>query len=68
MRGRPAGGRDEPLGLIVDSVGEILSVTGAESPSGDPAPGFDAGLLSGALEVQGRRVFLPDLKRMMGGP
>lgn len=62
------GGRDEPLGLIVDSVGEILSVAGAKSPSGDPAPWFDEGLLSGALEVQGRRVFLPDLKRMMGAP
>jgi purine-binding chemotaxis protein CheW len=59
------GGRDEPLGLIVDSVGEILSVAGAESPSGDPAPWFDECLLLGALEVQGRRVFLPDLAKIV---
>ncbi len=58
------GGRDEPLGLIVDSVGEILSVAGDERPSGDPAPWLDEGLLSGALEVQGRPVFLPDLAKI----
>jgi chemotaxis signal transduction protein len=58
------GGRDEPLGLIVDAVGEILSVGEAESPRRVPAPWVDQGLLLGAFEVQGRQVLLPDLAKL----
>jgi purine-binding chemotaxis protein CheW len=58
------GGRDEPLGLIVDAVGEILSVGEAERPRRVPAPWVDQGFLLGALEVQGRQVLLPDLEKL----
>jgi purine-binding chemotaxis protein CheW len=59
------GGRKEPLGFIVDSVGEILSVSEAEAPTRAPAPWVDEGLLAGALEVHGRRVLLPDLAKIL---
>ncbi len=58
-------GRGESLGFIVDSVGEILSVGEAEGPTRLPAPWIDEGVLAGALEVQGRRVFLPNLAKIM---
>ena len=58
------GGRDEPVGFIVDSVGEILSVGEAEAPAPVSVPWVAEELLAGALEVQGRRVFLPDLVRI----
>ena len=59
-----AGERREPLGFIVDAVGEILSVEDTERPVRDGAPWVDPGLLLGALEVQGRQVLLPDLAKL----
>ena len=59
------GGRREPMGFIVDSVGEILSVGEAEGPTRVPDPWVAEGFLVGALEVQGRPVFLPDLVKIM---
>ncbi len=58
------GARGEPVGFIVDSVGEILSVGEAEGPAPVSAPWVAEGLLAGALEVQGRPVFLPDLAKI----
>jgi purine-binding chemotaxis protein CheW len=58
------GGRDEPVGFIVDSVGEILSVGEAEGPAPLSVPWVAEGLLAGALEVQGRQVLLPDLAKI----
>ena len=59
-----AGERPEPLGFIVDSVGEILSVEDAQPPVRGGPPWVDPGLLLGTLEVQGRRVWLPDLAKL----
>lgn len=58
------GGRGEPLGFIVDSVAEVLSVAEAEGPTGVPASWVDERLLAGVLEVHGRPVFLPDLAKI----
>jgi len=54
----------EPVGFIVDSVGEILSVGEAEGPVPASVPWVAEGLLAGAFEVQGRRVLLPDLAKI----
>ena len=62
------GGRRELLGLIVDSVGEILAVGEAESPARIPASWVDEGLLIGAIEIQGRPVLLPDLVKIAEMP
>ncbi len=59
------GGRGEPMGFIVDSVGEILSVGEAEGPARVTAPWVDERLLAGTLEVHGRPVLLPDLVKIM---
>ena len=56
--------RREPVGFIVDSVGEILSVGEAEGAAPVSVPWVAEGLLAGALEVQGRQVFLPDLAKI----
>lgn len=57
-------GRGEPMGFIVDSVGEILSVGEAECPANVSVPWVAEELLAGALEIEGRRVFLPDLGKL----
>ncbi|MBI4735564.1 MAG: hypothetical protein HY766_05800, partial [candidate division NC10 bacterium] len=57
-------GRRQLLGLIVDSVGEILSVGEVESPARIPASWVDEGLLIGALDIQGQPVLLPDLVKI----
>lgn len=54
----------ELVGLIVDSVGEILSVGETEGATRADVPWVAEGLLAGALEVQGRQVLLPDLARL----
>ncbi len=54
----------EPVGLIVDSVGEILSVGETERAARADVPWVAEGLLAGALEVQGRQLLLPDLTRL----
>lgn len=59
-----AGDRGEPTGFIVDSVGEILSVGEAEDASPVSVPWVAEGLLTGALEVQGRQLLLPDLAKL----
>lgn len=59
------GGRGEPMGFIVDSVGEILSVGEEEGPAHATAPWLDERLLAGTLEVHGRPVLLPDLAKIM---
>jgi purine-binding chemotaxis protein CheW len=59
------GGRGEPLGFIVDTVGEILSVGESEVPTRAPAPWVDERLLTGSLEVHGRPVLLTDLVKIM---
>jgi len=59
------GGRGEPMGFIVDSVGEILTVGEAEGPARVTAPWVDERLLAGTLEVHGRPVLLPDLVKIM---
>ena len=61
------GGRDEPVGFIVDSVGEILSVSGSGASGQGPEAWTDEGFASASLEVQGRRLLLPDLARLAGG-
>ena len=43
-------GRSEPLGFIVDSVGEILSVGEPQSPTRAPHPWVDERLVAGTLE------------------
>jgi purine-binding chemotaxis protein CheW len=58
------GSRGEPVGFIVDSVGEILTVGEAEAAASAPVPWVAEGLLAGAIEVQGRQVFLPDLAKL----
>lgn len=58
------GGRRQLLGLIVDSVGEILSVGEVEGPARIPASWVDEGLLIGALDIQGQPVLLPDLVKI----
>ena len=58
------GPRGEPVGFIVDSVGEILSVGEAEGAAPVSVPWVAEGLLAGALEVQGRQVLLPDLAKI----
>jgi len=59
------GGRGEPMGFIVDSVGEILSVGEAEAPAGVTAPWVDERLVAGTLQVHGRPVLLPDLVKIL---
>jgi chemotaxis signal transduction protein len=58
------GGRREPIGFIVDSVAEILSVNEAEGTPSASVPWVAEGLLAGALEVQGRQLLLPDLAKL----
>jgi purine-binding chemotaxis protein CheW len=58
------GARCEPVGFIVDSVGEILSVGEAEGAMPASVPWVAEGLLAGAFEVQGRQVLLPDLAKI----
>jgi purine-binding chemotaxis protein CheW len=60
------GGDGQPLGLIVDAVGEILSVQDAGTAPRPPVPWVDERLLAGVLEVQGRPVLLADLVKMLG--
>jgi len=60
------GGRGQPLGFIVDTVGEILSVDEAEITKDPPAPWVDERLLGGVLEVGGRPVLLADLGKVVG--
>jgi purine-binding chemotaxis protein CheW len=60
------GGRDEAVGLIVDSVGEILTPGETEPSGGASIPWVAEGLLTGALEVEGRQVLLPDLAKLAG--
>lgn len=62
------GGRHEPVGLIVDSVGEIFSVGETEGRAQADVPWVTEALLAGALEIQGRRVLLPDLARLVEFP
>jgi purine-binding chemotaxis protein CheW len=59
------GGQGEPLGFIVDSVGEILSVGEAEGPARVTAPWVDERLLAGTLEVHGQPVLLADLVKIL---
>ncbi len=59
-----AGPQGGPVGLIVDSVGEILSLGEAEDAVPASVPWVAEGLLAGALEVQGRQLLLPDLARI----
>ncbi len=59
------GGRGDPMGFIVDSVGEILSVGEDEGPARVTTPWVDERLLAGTLEVHGRPVLLPDLAKIM---
>jgi purine-binding chemotaxis protein CheW len=59
-------GCGQPLGFIVDGVGEILSVGEAERTTSPPAPWVDERLLAGVLEVEGRPVLLADLGKMVG--
>ncbi len=56
----------EPVGFIVDSMGEILSVGEPEATAPVSSPWVAEGLLTGALEVQGRPVLLPDLAKIAG--
>jgi chemotaxis signal transduction protein len=58
---RPQAG---PVGFIVDSVGEILSVGEAEAAAPLSVPWVAEGLLAGAFEIQGRQVLLPDLAKI----
>ncbi len=58
------GPQGEPVGFIVDSVGEILSVGEAEGAAPVSAPWVAEGLLTGAIEFQGRQVLLPDLAKI----
>lgn len=58
------GARGEPVGFIVDSAGEILSVSEAEGAAPVSVPWVAEGLLAGALEVQGRQVLVPDLAKI----
>jgi purine-binding chemotaxis protein CheW len=58
------GSQGEPVGFIVDSVGEILSVSEAEAAVPPSVPWVAEGLLARALEVQGRQVLLPDLAKL----
>ncbi len=60
------GGRGQPLGFIVDTVGEILSLDEAGITTDPPAPWVDEHLLAGVLEVRGRPILLADLGKMMG--
>ena len=60
----PAGG-SEPLGFIVDSVGEILSVGESEAPARTPPPWVDERLVAGTVEVHGQPVLLADLVKIM---
>jgi purine-binding chemotaxis protein CheW len=54
----------EPLGFIVDSVREILSVDDTQGPLRGAAPWVDPGLLAGVLEVHGQPVLVPDLGKI----
>jgi chemotaxis signal transduction protein len=56
----------EPVGFIVDSMGEILSVGEPEAAAPVSSPWVAEGLLTGALEVQGRPVLLLDLAKIAG--
>jgi len=56
----------EPVGFIVDSMGEILSVGEREAAAPVASPWVAEGLLTGALEVQGRPILLPDLAKIAG--
>jgi purine-binding chemotaxis protein CheW len=58
------GSRGEPVGFIVDSVGEILTLGEAEGAGPASVPWVAEGLLASAIEVQGRQVFLPDLAKL----
>ena len=59
------GGQAQPLGFIVDTVGEILSVGDPGAAPRPPVPWLDERLLAGVLQVQGRPVLLADLVRML---
>jgi purine-binding chemotaxis protein CheW len=59
------GGYAQPLGFIVDAVGEILSVCDAGAAPRAEVPWLDERLLAGVLEVHGRPVLLADLVKMM---
>ena len=58
-------GQSEPLGFIVDSVGEILSVGESEAPAGTPPPWVDERLVASTVEVHGQPVLLADLVKIM---
>ncbi len=59
------GERGQPMGFIVDSVGEILSVGEAAGPARVSPPWVDERLLTGTLEVHGQPVLLADLAKIM---
>ena len=59
------GGQGEPLGFIVDSVGEILSVGESEAPARTPPPWMDERLVAGTVEAHGQPVLLADLVKIM---
>ena len=54
----------EPMGFIVDSVGEILSAGEAGAAASASVPWVADGLFRNVIEVQGRQVFLPDLAKL----
>jgi purine-binding chemotaxis protein CheW len=58
-------GRGGPVGFIVDSVGEILSVGDSEAPGPTPPPWVDERFLAGTVEVHGQPVLLPDLVKIL---
>ena len=60
------GPHGEPVGLIVDSMGEILSVGESKAAATVSTPWMAEGLVTGAIEVQGRPVLLPDLAKIAG--
>ena len=60
-----SGSPSEPVGFIVDAVGEILSVREAEGAVPVSVPWVAQNLLAGALEIQGRQLLLPDLAKIV---
>ena len=60
-----SGPSGQPVGFIVDAVGEILSVGEAEGAVPASVPWVAENLLAGALKIQGRQLLVPDLTKIV---
>jgi purine-binding chemotaxis protein CheW len=58
------GPQADPIGFIVDSVSEILSVGEAQGTASVSVPWVEGNVLTGVLEIQCQQVLVPDLAKI----